>query len=181
MINADLLPLTDSLRTLRPLAATDAQAYADGTTDPLVRRFGHLPEPEYTPELVTRITETLVPAGLDRGDLALLSIVDTDDAFLGSLVLFDITEGSAEVGFWIHPGARGHGHAAGALDLAARLASSSGLTALTARTETGNLASQRNLERSGFVLVDEAVGRTPSQDEVTLLHYRRRLTPADRP
>ena len=142
------------------------------------------------PSSTTRSNE-LTPtafASLNRSTLdislaqtVLRDIVDTDDAFLGSLVLFDITEGSAEVGFWIHPGARGHGHAAGALDLAARLASSSGLTALTARTETGNLASQRNLERSGFDLVDEAVGRTPSQDEVTLLHYRRRLTPADRP
>lgn len=177
MIDSELLPLADSHRTLRPLKTVDAQPYAEGTRDPLVQRYGHLPEPEYTPELVARLAQTVVPAGLDRGDLALLSIVDADDAFLGSLVLFDVTSGSGEVGFWIRPDARGGGHARGALHLGLRLAADSGLEELTARTETDNVASQRNLEGAGFQLVDRSVGRTPAQVEVGLLSYRRPISP----
>ena len=177
MLIPQVLPVSDSLRSLRPLATVDAETYANGTQDPLVQRFGHLPEPEYTPELVERLARTVVPAGLEQGDLAVLSIVDPADRFLGSLVLFDVTSTSGEVGFWVHPDARGEGHAGGALALAARLASQSGLRELTARTETGNTASQRNLERSGFHLVDREVGRTPADEQVELLHYRLHLTP----
>ncbi|MCR3721337.1 MULTISPECIES: GNAT family N-acetyltransferase [Prauserella salsuginis group] len=177
VIDPALLPVSDHLRALRALAPVDAVRYAEGTRDPLVRQFGHLPESEYTPESVDRLARTVVPSGLARGDLAVLSIVDvTDDTFLGSLVLFDVTATEAEVGFWLHPESRRGGHATGALELAAQLAAGSGLDALTARTLTGNVASQRNLERSGFQFVEQVEDRTPAQELVPLLHYRRPLT-----
>ncbi|AYY13949.1 N-acetyltransferase [Actinobacteria bacterium YIM 96077] len=89
--------------------------------------------------------------------------------------MFDVTATTPEVGFWLHPEARGASHAAGALDLAARLAARSGLTELTARTLTENLPSKRSLERAGFSFVEEAIGRTPAGDDVSLAHYCRIL------
>lgn len=177
MIDAELLPISDGLRALRVLAPEDAVRYAEGTRDSLVKQFGHLPEPEYTPESVDRIARTVAGPSLEQGDLAILSIVDDTDTFLGSLVLFDVTTTGAEVGFWLHPEARGGGHAIGALELAARLAAGSRLEALTARTATTNLASQRGLERSGFHFVEQAEELTPAGERMALLHYRRLLTP----
>lgn len=141
-----------------------------------MRRYAHLPEPTYTINSVTALAGTTVPEGLRRGDLAVLSIVEVaDDAFIGSLVIFDVTHDSGEVGFWLHPAARGQGHAAASLELAATLASRSGLATLTARTAIDNLASQQNLLRAGFTTTGAASGLTPSGDEIELLHFERHL------
>ncbi|MFI9630614.1 GNAT family N-acetyltransferase [Streptomyces sp. NPDC052042] len=175
MIDATLLPISDSLRALRPLSSRDAERYADGTEDPLVQKYGHLPEPEYTPETVARLADDVVPQGIQTGDLAVLSIVDEADTFLGSLVLFGVTDRTAEVGFWLHPDSRGLGHSAAALELAATLAVRSGLSELTARTATSNLSSQRCLERSGFNQTGINVDRTPSGEHIELARYQRRL------
>lgn len=179
MLDSALLPLTDGRLRLRPLLSQDATAYAEGTTDPDVRAYAHLPEPHYTTESVTELADTAVPQGLARGDLAVLTITASQsDQFGGSLVIFDVTEETAEVGFWLHPDARGHGLAGSALELAARFAAGSGLSALTARTVPDNLASQRVLTRAGFVPVGKCVGATPSGEQRELLHYRRPLVPA---
>ncbi|MFB7916038.1 GNAT family N-acetyltransferase [Streptomyces sp. NPDC056061] len=175
MIDATLLPIGDGLRTLRPLSSRDAERYAAGSQDPLVRKYGHLPEPEYTPEAVARLADDVVPRHLRAGDLALLSIVDDAGTFLGSLVLFDVTDSTAEVGFWLHPDSRGLGHSAAALELAAALAVRSGLSEMTARTSTSNSSSRRCLERSGFNRTGIDVGRTPSGEHIELAHYRRHL------
>ena len=106
----DSLPVTHDGVLLRPLAEIDAEAYAAGTKDPTVRRYAHLPLPEYTPETVRDLARGEVRKGLESGRLAVLSILDaTTEAFFGSLVLFDVTEHEAEVGFWLSPHARGHG------------------------------------------------------------------------
>ena len=49
MLDAANLPITFENTRLRPLAELDADAYAAGTKDEAVRRFAHLPEPDYTP------------------------------------------------------------------------------------------------------------------------------------
>lgn len=175
MINSSLLPISDGLRGIRPLAAKDAERFTSGTNDPLVQQYGHLPEPEYTPETFQRIVDHDVPAGLKEGNLALLSIVDESDDFLGSLVLFDITRVTAEVGFWLHPHSRGAGHAIGAIELASMFARQSGLNDLTARTVDANNASKYALERGGFQEVARDVDATPSGERATLIHYRREL------
>ena len=175
MLNSTLLPITDGVRSLRLLAQQDADRYLAGTQDPLVQQFGHLPEAEYSHASIQHLAETQAPAGLERGDLGLLSIVDEADTFLGSLVLFDVTRTSAEVGFWLHPEARGTGHALGALELSAALARQSGLDDLTARTVVNNDASKHILERAGFLEIARDVDKTPSGEEAPLIHYRREL------
>lgn len=172
MLDSSLLPITDGVRSLRLLAAQDTERYLAGTQDPLVQQFGHLPEPEYSQESVTRLVDTEAPEGIERGDLGLLSIVNEADTFLGSLVLFNVTRESAEVGFWLHPEERGSGHALGALNLASAFAKQCGLHELTARTVVDNDASKHVMERAGFQEIARGVDKTPSGQEAPQIYYR---------
>lgn len=177
MLESSLLPLQGARVRLRRLRAGDATAYAEGTKDAAVRRYGHLPEPEYTPDTVREMITRDVDTGLARGDLAVLAIADaSSDAFTGSLVLFDVTKQRAEVGFWIHPAHRGKNITTEALGLAARFARDSDLQELTARTLPENTASQRVLENAGFTRTGAAVEATPSGERVELLQYSRQLS-----
>lgn len=178
MLDATTLPITLDNTRLRPLSEQDADAYAAGTKDDAVRRFGHLPEPDYTPESVRRMIREEVAAGLSSGTLAVLTLADAEtDRFVGSVVLFDVSAEAAEVGFWIHPDARGEGHARRGLELASRLAHNSGLQSLTARTLPENKPSQRCLTNAGFREVERRVGTTPAGQQEELFHYRRDLAP----
>ena len=178
MLDATTLPITFENTRLRPLSELDADAYAAGTKDEAVRRFGHLPESDYTPESVRRMIRDEVAEGLSSGTLAVLALADAEtDRFVGSLVLFDVSSEAAEVGFWIHPDARGAGHARRGLELASHFARSSGLQTLTARTLLENKASQRCLTNAGFHKVERAVGTTPAGLREELFHYRRDLKP----
>ena len=53
MLDATKLPIVREGTRLRPLSELDADAYASGTKDEAVLRFGHLPEPDYTCLLYT--------------------------------------------------------------------------------------------------------------------------------
>ena len=178
MLDVTTLPITFENTRLRPLSELDSSAYAAGTKDEAVRRFGHLPESDYTPESVRRMIRDEVAEGLSSGTLAVLALADAEtDRFVGSLVLFDVSSQAAEVGFWIHPDARGEGHARRGLELASRFARNSGLRTLTARTLLENKASQRCLTNAGFHEVERAVGTTPAGQREELFHYRRDLKP----
>lgn len=155
MLDAELLPLHNDRTVLRAMVPGDANAYASGTADPMVRQYAHLPEPEYTETSVIELINGPISEGLAAGELAVLTIADpANDEFVGSLVLFGASEGAMEVGFWVHPDHRGKGAAAGALGLAVEFARRSGVTRLLARTVPENRASQRVLERAGFARGD---------------------------
>lgn len=176
MLDATVLPLGDTGAVLRPLRTDDAAAYAEGAGDVSVRQYGHLPEPEYTEASVRVLIDGEIREGLDRGDLAVLAIGDpvTDD-FAGSLVLFGVADGSAEVGFWVHPSHRGKGMAGAAVRLAEVFARRSGLSRLTARTVPGNLTSRQVLEAAGFRRGAEVVDVAPSGAAVVLVPYLREI------
>lgn len=157
---------------LRPLEVGDAAAFAEGASDAAVRRHAHLPEPDHTPDSVRAMVEREVRPGLARGDLAVLTIAEAaTDAFAGSLVLFDVEDRAAEVGFWLHPGHRGRQLTSAAVRLASRFAADSGLVRLRARTAPENVASQRVLEGAGFTLRQRAQGTAPSGERVELFSY----------
>jgi [ribosomal protein S5]-alanine N-acetyltransferase len=168
-----LLPRTSAGVRLRQLHHGDAGPYAEGTRDPAVRLFAHLPEPEYDAERVEELIDTEIAAGLRDGTLGVLAIAEREtDEFLGSLVLFDISAESAEVGFWLAPQARGRGAAATALTVVQDLARDVGLVRLRARTAVDNPASHRVLALAGFRLCgDPVAGSTPSGAEEVLQHY----------
>ena len=166
------LPVEDGRVRIRAMTPADADAYAAGTTDADVRAFAHLPEPEYTPESVLRMLDTAIVDGPGPDELAVLAVADAgSDAFLGSVVLFDVVEPSAEVGFWLAPEARGRGLAADTLRLAREIARRRGLTAVRARTAVDNVASQRVLERAGFAFRSRDVQTTPSGVRAEVLTY----------
>ena len=117
-----------------------------------------------------------VRAGLERGDLAVLAIAraETDD-FAGSLVIFNVSECQAEVGFWVHPAHRGGGVGSAALNLAVQFAHRNGLSRLTARTAISNAPSQRVLTLADFAETGRMVGTAPSGQDLALIHYERTI------
>ena len=178
MLEPTVLPLQNSRARLRPLTCDDATAYAAGTDDEAVREFGHLPEPEYTETSVIELVDGVIREGLERGDLAVLTMADpATDAFGGSLVLFGASDGSVEVGFWVHPDHRGKGIASAALALAVEFVRRSGITRLVARTVPENQASRRILERAGFDQGKTTRDVAPSGQQIMLMHYLLDLEP----
>lgn len=176
MLDPTVLPIDIDRARLRPLRHDDATAYAEGTVDPDVRDYAHLPETSYTPESVRDLIDGTIRSGLEHGDLAVLAVADTaDDSFVGSIVLFDVSDDAAEVGFWLHPRCRGRGMAKAALELAAEFAASSGLERMTARTVPENAASGRALDGAGFSRCGTATGVAPSGERVGLVHFERHL------
>ncbi|QNN82860.1 GNAT family N-acetyltransferase [Brachybacterium sp. Z12] len=182
MLDISFLPVSDDRVRLRAMAHADATAYAQGTEDEAVRAFAHLPAPQYTPDSVIRMIDGTIAEGLARGDLAILTIADAvTDRFAGSLVLFDVTEDAAEVGFWLRPEARGASLTSAALGLAVLWAQQSGLRALTARTSADNMASRHVLAKGGFLPIRRARGTAPSGSQVDLVHYERVLPDREDP
>lgn len=173
-----LLPVSDGVVTVRPMSEADAQAYAAGTKDALVRRFAHLPLDEYTPQIVCDMIRGVMADGLRDGTLAVLTIADAgSDAFLGSLVIFDVTQDDAEVGYWVVQAHRGRGVSGRALRLAMDMARRLGLKRLRARTVQENPASERTLLRAGFEQAGEASPQVaPSGKTVVSVNYLADLT-----
>lgn len=175
MIDSSLLPLSSDHVRLRALEHKDAEAFAGGSADPLVREYGHLPQPNYTTDSVVKMIREEATPGLERGDLAVLAIADSNDNFAGSLVLFNVTDDEAEVGFWLHPNFRGLGLSSSAVELAAQLALRSGLVRLFARTAVENIASQRVLAQAEFEETNRSADVAPSGEKLDLVHFQRNL------
>ncbi|WKG02174.1 GNAT family N-acetyltransferase [Mycolicibacterium sp. HK-90] len=175
MTIADRLPEDDGDVRVRQLRHGDAEAFAAGTKDAGVRRYGHLPLADYSPDIVREQIDGVIAQGLDDGSLAVLAIADaSSDRFLGSIVLFDFRADHAEVGFWLCPEARGRGVAQKAMRLIADVAADAGLTQLRARTAPENNGSIRALEGVGFVQTDgPREERTPSGELATVLAFER--------
>lgn len=175
---ADKLPCTADDVRVRRIGYDDADAFTRGTDDEAVRKYGHLPVPKYTPEIVREQIDGVIEQGLAEGALAVLAIADAgSDEFLGSIVLFDVRGDRAEVGFWLAPWARGRGAAQYALDALGGAAAASGLAVLEARTVVDNVGSQKVLQAAGFDQVGEPTPSTaPSGARVLSLLFERRLT-----
>lgn len=152
---------------------SDAQAYAAGTTDAAVKRFAHLPLAHYTAELVSEMIDGVIADGLRNGDLALLTIADSqNNEFMGSFAFFDITPHSAEVGYWVAPEHRGRNVSTQALSLAIALSRLLGFTTLRARTVQDNPASAHVLASVGFQQEGESQPQvTPSGKTEMGVHY----------
>ncbi|SIT77879.1 GNAT family N-acetyltransferase [Pontibaca methylaminivorans] len=152
-----VLPISDGVVTIRAMSDADAEAYATGTTDALVRQFAHLPLTEYTPQIVRDMIQGVIADGLRDGTLAVLTISDaSSNSFLGSLVIFDVKPDDAEVGYWVAPEHRGRKVSGRALTLAVEMARKLGLRKLRARTVQENPASERVLLNAGFEQVGDA-------------------------
>lgn len=84
-------------------------------------------------------------------------LLDDDGSVLGRFNLFDIDNGTAEVGYRVAERVAGRGVATvGVLELCRRAVSEHGVRRLRARTTHENVASQRVLAKVGFVADGEA-------------------------
>lgn len=163
-----MVPRTEWLRTptitgasvvLRATVDADIPRLVVALGDPLLQRYSpsirkHAPHDEGT--VRARELDHLEESA--RGSAVTWSIADgVNDAFLGTVTIYRIhPEREAEVGYWVHPGARGRGVATEACRLVVRHAfmdaeeGGLGLRRLAAYASEDNLASLRILGRSGF-------------------------------
>ncbi len=166
-------PLRDGPTILRGWRDSDALALIAACQDPQIVRWTRVPAPYGEAE--ARSYQLTREAAMRVGAMAPFAIADADaeDRLLGSISLmrFVWEDARGEVGYWLAPGARGDGHATRAV----RLICAWGFQALRlARIEllaaTGNPASQRVAERTGFrreaVLRSHTLGATGRQDMV---------------
>lgn len=143
---------------LRPFADGDVAAIQQAASDALTRHWlGDLPEPFTEDDAAAYLLRVRTEAA--DGTAMYAAVADpTTDACMGCVGLFDIelARDSAEVGYWMHPAARGAGAATEAVALLARHALADtdagglGFGRLGLRAATGNIGSQRVAEKVGF-------------------------------
>lgn len=138
---------------LRPWAPADADAVFTACQDAEVQRWTSVPSP-YRREDAVEYVERISPAGWAAGTgahFAVVPAVDGDGPLLGSISLMDISEGSAEVGFWASGQARGRGVMTAATRALCRWGFAElGLARITWFAYVGNDASRRVAEKVGF-------------------------------
>ena len=145
--------LHDDQIGLRPPAPGDVDAVTAAVQDPAIPRFTMVPTPYTRDDAVAWVARSA--AAWRRGDDASFVIVDqATGALLGGIGLhqFDAEAGTAVIGYWVAADARRRGVATRAVSLVAGWALDPlGLTRVTAQVYADNAASQRVLERVGFV------------------------------
>jgi RimJ/RimL family protein N-acetyltransferase len=145
-------PLVDGTTALRPWRDTDLHDLVAACQDPEIARWTRVPanygETDARAYLLQRYDMAFA------GAAAPMAIVEAPDGpLLGSISLLRIIweHGRAEVGYWLAREARGHGHATRSVRLICAWGFETlGLERIDLLAATGNLASQRVAERSGF-------------------------------
>ena len=133
---------------LRPVRADEAELLAQWRADP---------QSEYDtwgdPPPGIAITET-IPEPHGRGELL---ITDGDDAPIGTISWHQVLHGpnvgslALDIGIWLHPDRRGHGHGSRAQRMASEyLFRTFPVHRVQASTDVTNIAEQKSLERAGF-------------------------------
>jgi ribosomal-protein-alanine N-acetyltransferase len=163
--------LTDGVIRLRPHTGDDVDAMVEMCRDPEMVRWTSVPQP-YGREHAEGFAHRIVPEGWARHDHRGWAIEALDDdgtaRFAGNV---DVRgRPVADVGFALHPWARGRGVMHRAIRLATRWCFDEGEVAVVHwRAHVGNTASRRAAWRAGFTFD----GTTPA-----LLHERGRLLDA---
>ncbi|WP_310964495.1 GNAT family N-acetyltransferase [Nocardioides terrisoli] len=144
--------------TMRAPEDRDVPRIVEACSDPVSRHWlRHMPDP-YGPADARAWIESR-RAGAARGDVVTWAITDAaTDLMLGALNLFSIDreDGQAEVGYWVHPDARGRGVASTATRAACRHAlidledGGLGLTRVDAIAAVDNHASRGALRGAGM-------------------------------
>jgi len=145
--------LVDSDLTLRPWRASDAGGVYRACQDPEIRRWTTLPNP-YLPEHARAWVSVVSQRRWANGTAANFGVFDTASGeLLGSngLVSIDRRLGSAEIGYWTAPLARGRGVTVRGIRAVARWAFRDlGLRRLTWQALLGNHESRLTALRAGF-------------------------------
>ncbi|WP_184583920.1 GNAT family N-acetyltransferase [Lipingzhangella halophila] len=145
---------TDRLR-LRAFTEADIDDVLAGVSDPGTQRWLPIPGPgqPYTREAAQQWCLESAPGARASGDGQQWAAIEaTTDRFVGS---FGLTRTrwqamSTEVGYWVAPWARGHGFATEAVAAMARWTLDQGFQRVELKAATGNTASRRVAEKTGF-------------------------------
>ncbi len=140
---------------LRTWQVQDVPALTAACQDPAIQRPAQLPVP-YTTEHAHAFVTGKAPQVWREGTGARFGVFDPGTGeLLGAVTLFglNLTAGTAEIGYWSAPWARGRGIAERATRLAARWALEElGLARLVWQAEVGHHASRLIAQRLGFQL-----------------------------
>ncbi len=143
--------------TLRPLTDSDVPRVVEACNDEKTRHWlAAMPSPYQEADARTWIEECREGAAV--GNKVTWAIADRDSGrLIGAINLFDVqVERVGEVGYWVHPDARGRGVATEATRLALRHGfipvedGGLGLSVIRAHAALENLASQRVLTAAGM-------------------------------
>jgi len=142
--------------TLRAWRADDIPRIVEACSDPRTRHWlPHLPDPYTTAEAQGYLYSLDEQASLG-GQLGFAVADPATDELLGSLGVMGIADGSAEIGYWSHPAARGRGVMTEAVRAATTFAlrpaddGGLGLRRLLLRASAGNSASRQVATSAGF-------------------------------
>ncbi len=149
MILPRAVHLTDGHVALRPPEVRDVPAIAEACQDAAIGRWTRVPSP-YREEHA----RAWVEAQPEEAAVSLLAVDPVSDELLGSVGLteVDLERSRAEAGFWTAPWARRRGVASRSLRLLAGWSFDAlDLARVQALAHRDNEASQRTLERAGFI------------------------------
>ena len=145
----DVPTLTDGVVTLRAHRSDDLEGIVEQCSDPESVARTTVPAP-YGPEHAAEWVGASVPAGWRQGS-DLHVAIEVDGRFAGSAGLRPDRQGSAEIAYGLHPGARGRGVASRAVRLLLGWGfHRQGYGAVTWRAQAGNWASRRVAWATGF-------------------------------
>ncbi len=140
--------LTDGVVTLRAHRASDVPRIVEQCQDPESIAWTTVPSPYAEEDAVDWITRT-VPAGW-AGDTTYSFAIEHEARFAGTVDLRMHDGGVAELGFGLHPDARGSGVMRRALDLVLDWGFARGVAVVQWRAFVGNWASRRTVWSLGF-------------------------------
>lgn len=145
----DVPRLSDGVVTLRAHRPDDVPRMVEQCRDPGSVRWTTVPSP-YTHADAAGFLGELVPRAWDTGTAAYLA-AEHEGRFVGTIDLRFADDGTAEVGFGLHPDARGRGVGRRMLTLALDWGfAERGLAVVRWRAERGNWASRRVAWATGF-------------------------------
>jgi RimJ/RimL family protein N-acetyltransferase len=146
--------------SLRNVELTDADWIFDACQDPTIQRWTRVPRPylrSHADEFVRGGTPEVHKWVICAGDDA-----------IGLIGVHSITEGVAEIGYWVAPWGRGQRAVTQAIGLVVdELKSASGASSLTAVIAEGNVASRKSAERAGLTEYELRADGCPDGDELT--------------
>lgn len=143
---------TSGTVSLRRFRDGDVPMVRDLSTDPYVPKTGTLPADASDEQALAWIDRQLARARNGKG-FSFAVVVEDGPVAVGQVGLWltGLAEGRASVGYAIAPGARGHGTAGAALNLAVKFAwTIPELYRVEALIEPWNVASIRTAESAGF-------------------------------
>ena len=145
--------LTAGRLHLRPFEPWDADEVFAACQDAEVQRWTTVPSP-YTREDARAYVEVVGPQGWADGTTASFAVLDATTArLLASTALMGVADGSAELGYWTAPEARGRGVTAEAVGAVCRWGFGAlGLERVLWRAEVGNWGSRAVAESCGFTV-----------------------------